>query len=82
MIVNYDRNRSFIILAKVITIINYDCKTFIVQASGSVCLNSGILISRLVGFDTLTKIFNSAWAGITFPLFSIALPLSYSDSPY
>jgi len=33
-IVNYDCNSSFIVLATVITIINYDRKTFIVQATG------------------------------------------------
>ena len=32
-IVNYDCNSSFIVLATVITIINYDHKTFIVQAT-------------------------------------------------
>ncbi len=30
-VVNYDRNFSFIVLATVITIVNYDRKTFIVQ---------------------------------------------------
>jgi hypothetical protein len=34
MIVNYDHNRSFIVLTTVIMIENYDCKTFIVQATG------------------------------------------------
>ncbi len=34
MIVNYNCNCSFIVLATVITIINYDHKTFIVQATG------------------------------------------------
>jgi hypothetical protein len=33
MVINYDRNHSFIVLATVITIVNYDCKTFIVQAT-------------------------------------------------
>jgi hypothetical protein len=32
--ITYDRNSSFIILATVITIVNYDRKTFIVQATG------------------------------------------------
>jgi hypothetical protein len=32
-IVNYNRNFSFIVLATVITIINYDRKTFVVQAT-------------------------------------------------
>ncbi len=34
IIVNYYRNSSFIVLATVITIVNYDRKTFIVQAPG------------------------------------------------
>ena len=34
MIVNYDRNHSFKVLATVITIVNYNRKTFIVQATG------------------------------------------------
>jgi len=34
MIVNYDCNHSFIVLPTVITIVNYDHKTFIVQATG------------------------------------------------
>jgi len=33
-IINYDRNCSFIVLATVITIVNYDCHLFIVQATG------------------------------------------------
>jgi hypothetical protein len=32
-IINYDHNHSFIVLATVITIVNYDHKTFIVQAT-------------------------------------------------
>ncbi len=36
MIINYDRNCSFIVLATVIMIVNYDRKTFIVQATGAV----------------------------------------------
>ncbi len=31
--VTYDRNHSFIVLATVNTIVNYECKTFIVQAT-------------------------------------------------
>jgi hypothetical protein len=31
MIINFDCNHSFIVLATVITIVNYDPKTFIVQ---------------------------------------------------
>jgi hypothetical protein len=34
MILNYDHTCSFIALATVITIVNYDRKTFIVQATG------------------------------------------------
>ncbi len=33
MIVNYDRNHCFLVIATVITIVNYNCKTFIVQAT-------------------------------------------------
>jgi hypothetical protein len=33
-IVNFDRNCSFIVLATVITIVNYNRKIFIVQATG------------------------------------------------
>jgi hypothetical protein len=33
MIINYDCNCSFIVLATVIMIVNYDGKTFIVQAN-------------------------------------------------
>jgi hypothetical protein len=33
MIINYEHNHSFIVLATVITIVNYDRKTFIVQAT-------------------------------------------------
>jgi hypothetical protein len=34
MIVNYDCNRRFIVLATINMMLNYDCKTFIVQATG------------------------------------------------
>jgi hypothetical protein len=33
MIINYNLNHSFIVLATVITIVNYDHKTFILQAT-------------------------------------------------
>jgi hypothetical protein len=36
MIVNYNHNHSFIVLATVIMIVNYSSKTFIVQATGAV----------------------------------------------
>ncbi len=36
--VNYDRNCSFIVLATVITIVNYDRHLFIVQATGLIPL--------------------------------------------
>jgi len=35
-VINYDHNSSFIVLATVITSVNYDCKAFIVQATGLV----------------------------------------------
>jgi hypothetical protein len=38
MIVNYDHNCSSIVLATVITIVNYDHKTFIVQATGFILI--------------------------------------------
>jgi hypothetical protein len=34
IIVNYNHNHSLIVQATVITIVNYDRKTFIVQATG------------------------------------------------
>ncbi len=34
MIINYDCNNSFIVLATIIMIVNYDGKAFIVQATG------------------------------------------------
>ncbi len=37
-IVNYDRNCCFIVLATVITIVNYNCHLFIVQAAEAVFL--------------------------------------------
>ena len=33
-VINYNCNSSFIVLVTVITIVNYDCKTFKVQATG------------------------------------------------
>ena len=33
IIVNYDRNHTFIVLATINMMVNYDCKTFIVQAT-------------------------------------------------
>jgi hypothetical protein len=33
MIVNYNHNHSFIVLSTVFMIVNYGCKTFIVQAN-------------------------------------------------
>ncbi len=40
-VVTYDCNSSFIVLAIVITIVNYDRKTFIVQATGKKFFNNG-----------------------------------------
>ncbi len=51
-IINYDRNHSFIVLATVITIVDHDLKTFIVQAIGV----SGIKPSMLgLGIGVLTQ---------------------------
>ncbi len=41
MIINYNRNCSFIVLATVIMIINYDRKTFILQATSGLCWEGG-----------------------------------------
>jgi hypothetical protein len=43
MIMNYDHNHSFIVWATVITIVNYDHKTFIVhaQATSLMATNDG-----------------------------------------
>jgi hypothetical protein len=46
-VVNYDRNSSFIVLATVIMIVNYNRKTFIVQATGHSILN--LLASVIYG---------------------------------
>ncbi len=43
-IINYDCNCSFLVLATVITIINYDRKTFIVQATGKMGKNKNVYI--------------------------------------
>ncbi len=40
---------SFIVVATVIMIVNYDCKTFIVQATGLLAA----VISRFLGFQRL-----------------------------
>ncbi len=48
-IVNYNRNCSFIVLATVITIVNYDCHLFIVQVTALI-LNAHHLISDSNGF--------------------------------
>jgi hypothetical protein len=49
MIVNYNHNRNFIVLTTVITIINYDGKTFIVQATAK----SRLRLECLLGKNTL-----------------------------
>jgi len=46
MIINYDHNHSFIVLATVIMIINYNRKTFKVQATGLVLFQA--LLPRVV----------------------------------
>ncbi len=40
-IINYDRNCSFIVLATVITIVNYNHHLFIVQATGDSAVTKG-----------------------------------------
>ncbi len=45
-IVNYDHDCSFIVLATVLTIVNYDRKTFIVQARFKNCLEKSELVSK------------------------------------
>ncbi len=51
MIVNYNRNHSFIVLATVITIVNYDRKTFIVQATGG--QGSNLYSNFTASFNTI-----------------------------
>jgi hypothetical protein len=41
MVVKYNHNYSFLVLATVITIVNYDRKTFIVQATAYSCIFVG-----------------------------------------
>ncbi len=43
MIINNNRNYCFIVLATVITIVNYDRKTFIVQATDLIISTSHLL---------------------------------------
>ena len=52
-VVNYDHNSSFIGLATVITIVNYNCKTFMVQATGV----AAFLWPSLALFSSLKIIF-------------------------
>jgi hypothetical protein len=40
-IVNYDRNCSFVVLATVITNVNYNLKTYIVQVTGVIFCHKG-----------------------------------------
>ncbi len=54
-IINYDSNSSFIVLATVITIVNYYSKTFIVQATGS------IKIKKTKGFSTKVSFLHSGF---------------------
>ncbi len=50
MIINYNLNHSFIVLATVITIVNYDHKTFILQATEEKMMKQNL-------FDDLIKDF-------------------------
>ncbi len=45
-IINYDRNCSFIVLATVIAIVNYDRHLFIVQATGGPQNNISYLLTH------------------------------------
>ncbi len=45
-IINYNRNCSFIVLATVITTVNYDRHLFIVQATGALTFVCKILMLR------------------------------------
>ncbi len=59
MIVNYDHNHSFIVLATVITIINYNRKTFIVQATRFQLGNCGIDADHKILFTNEMKRYES-----------------------
>jgi hypothetical protein len=50
MIINYDHNYRFVILATTNMIINYDCKTVIVQATDGGTSHK----NKLLGFITTT----------------------------
>ncbi len=44
--ITYNHNHSFIVLATVNTIVNYNCKAFIVQATGVVIYDHNIFIMQ------------------------------------
>jgi hypothetical protein len=73
MIINYDCYHRFIVLATINMIVNYDCKLFIVQATGKACqgktLNSYGLFTWLEekAFIYLTDVVN------VIKLFSLSL---------
>jgi hypothetical protein len=55
MILNYDHNHSFIVLATVIMIVNYNFKIFIVQATGVVFKTLPLYVTK--GSCTLAKFY-------------------------
>ncbi len=48
MIVKYEHNHSFIVLATVIMIVNYDRKTFIVQATVLTNVDTRVCVIQLL----------------------------------
>jgi hypothetical protein len=59
MIINYNCNHSFIVLATVITIINYNRKTFIVPATRFQLGNCDIHAEHKISFTNEMKIYES-----------------------
>ncbi len=49
--VTYYRNHSFIVLATVITIVNYERKTFIVQATDDVGMSEARKLKSIIKID-------------------------------
>ncbi len=56
-IVNYDRICSFILLATIIMIVNYDCHLFIVQATEVKVVTSPALMTQQTKLGRLSLIF-------------------------
>ncbi len=53
--ITYDRNHSFIVLATVIMIVNYDCKTFIAQATDAAL--SATLVFLVIANITTSNVY-------------------------